>query len=241
MKRFVLIGMAIMLLVFVYSCRMHSGSMVDSTDSPVNTSQVPLDTADPIDSSIQWNDDPPQKIIFCGLEAYHKFSESTELDESEFNEFIITNSYDMNGVETKQDVERVLEMIGSMPIPAIDGFVLEWLSVALDGDTVYFLYENKDTEKDRLGFEMTVFESSEDAENIANRLNYETLILPLGTDTEVSFLVRAIDNKDESGENSYYFTNVRSHWVRLITTMSEEQLLNVLQSCRITTINKYEE
>lgn len=169
------------------------------------------------------------------------FSESTELDESEFNEFIITNSYDMNGVETKQDVERVLEMIGSMPIPVIDGFVLKWLSVSLDVDTVYILYEDKGTEKTYLGFDMTVSESNENAEDIANRLNYETVILPLGTASQVSFLVRANDNKDESGENSYYFTNVRSHWVRLITTMSEEQLLNVLQSCRITTIDKYEE
>ena len=105
--------------------------------------------------------DPPQTLIFSDFKAYLDFEGSASLSNEDFAAFISDNSYDMNGVQSKEDVRRYCEIIDKLPIPEDSGLTLrdivfyperEECSVTITdaGGAVYALeyYTGSDERKD---------------------------------------------------------------------------------------------
>ena len=68
--------------------------------------------------------DPPQTLIFSDFKAYLDFEGSVALSDEDFAAFISDNSYDMNGVISKDDVKRYCEAIDKLPVPEDPGLTL---------------------------------------------------------------------------------------------------------------------
>lgn len=231
MKAFV-ISMIIILMVFCTACSKPNEHGLTPSPSTSNITQNQNEQA----LGLQ---DVPEQIIFYGIEEYNAFAASVEFDEPLFQTFIQSKSYDMNGICTKVDAVNALNVLNSMPFPIIEGFYVYMINLRFDTDSFYVFYKSTEDDTLHICFDMRISISDEGANSI--ELDSETIEIPIANDSEMRYLIRAKDNKDQFGIDYYYFSNIRSHWVRLITNMSEEQLLDVLQSCRITTIDKYEE
>lgn len=202
------------------------------TEAPGNT-----ETVDPVL-------DAPEQIVFNSLDDYRAFAASIELDDEAFEEFISSNSYDMNGVNTKADAAKVLDALSSMPIPKIDGFKLIRINLKFDSDSVYILYKNESSDGVLLGFEMIITPSNESSEDRANECSFETSALKVEDLQGLNYLLRPVDMESVSGNTntSYYFTNILAHKARLVSVnMTEETLLSILSDCLYTTIGEYAE
>ncbi len=184
-------------------------------------------------------EDVPEQIIFTGFDDYCEFASAIKLEDKEFQEFLENNGYDMNGVNNKEDAIRVLNTLDSMPFPLIKGYSIYRVALCFDLDNYYVLYRNEE-EGLYLGFDIRISNSEEDAIGLANELDCDTVEIPLKDSPEFGFLLRVISN-DASNPNSYYFTNYKSHRIRLITNMEETVLVDLLRVCTFGSIGDYAE
>ena len=203
-----------------------------------NTFKPTAATTEPPEETPPGGNDVPEQIFFNSIEEYREFAASLELDDAEFEKFIGSGHYSMNGVHTREEVIKALNALGSVPFPEIDGFVFDGLCMRYDLDTVVFDYVRDGETRQYLCFDINITCSDEDAESFANASNCELINIPIGSDSELKYLLLAVKN-DDSNPNSYYFTNIRSHSIRLITNLPVEELLNVLNGCQYTTIDEY--
>ena len=95
---------AISVILVILAAMLLCSCSNDVTPIPENTSS---DTE---------NTDPPQMLIFADFKAYLDFEGSVSLSDEDFAAFISDNSYDMNGVQSKDDVKRYCETIDKLPV-----------------------------------------------------------------------------------------------------------------------------
>ena len=139
---------AISVILVILAAMLLCSCSNDVTPIPENTSS---DTE---------NTDPPQMLIFADFKAYLDFEGSVSLSDEDFAAFISDNSYDMNGVQSKDDVKRYCETIDKLPVPEDPSLTLrdivfyperEECSVTFTGagDAVYSLdyYTGSDKKK----------------------------------------------------------------------------------------------
>lgn len=207
-------------------------------EKPIDTHEAAVPTPVPMNDFTEGHD-VPEQIIFTGFDDYCEFASAIKLEDKEFQEFLENNGYDMNGVNNKEDAIRVLNTLESMPFPLIKGYSIYRVALRFDLDNYYVLYRNEE-EGLYLGFDIRISNSEEDAIGLANELDCDTVEIPLKDSPEFGFLLRVISN-DDSNPNSYYFTNYKSHRIRLITNMEETVLVNLLRVCTFGSIGDYAE
>lgn len=210
------------MLVFTLACT-----------KPAESSEAPTDAQT---ETFLDGEGVPEQVIFMSIEEYRDFAASVDLEDAEFQKFIRSKSYHLNGVSTKADAENVLTVMDSVPTPIIEGFAFWRSNLRFDLDTVVVFFNDGDH---YLGFDFTLTPSDETAEDKAGAFKDGAVIMDASDLPELKYLVRPNDNRDSSGVNSYYFANIRSHCVRLITNMPEEEFLNKLRGCRYTTFSEY--
>lgn len=246
MKKIFLIGIVIM-LAFASACSKPAEDVINTgapetndVHTEENTFKPTAATTEPPEETPPGGNDVPEQIFFNSIEEYREFAASLELDDAEFEKFIGSGHYSVNGVYTREDVIKALNALGSVPFPEIDGFVFDGLCMRYDLDTVVFDYVRDGETRQYLCFDINITCSYEDAESFANASNCELINIPIGSDSELKYLLWAVKN-DDSNPNSYYFTNIRSHSIRLTTNLPVEELLNALNGCQYTTIDEYAE
>ena len=215
----------------------HHASLPTAEPTAAVATDDPAVTTDPVL-------DAPEQIVFNSLDDYRAFAASIELDDEAFEEFISSNSYDMNGVNTKADAAKVLDALSSMPIPKIDGFKLIRINLKFDSDSVYILYKNESSDGVLIGFDMIITPSNESSEDRAKECSFETSALKVEDLQGLNYLLRPVDMESVSGNTntSNYFTNILAHKARLVSVnMTEETLLSILSDCLYTTIGEYAE
>lgn len=237
MKRLVVLGLAI-LLASSAACSKHVDETNMSTPSTSESIQISQSTPVPMNDFTEGHD-VPEQIIFTGFDDYCEFASAIKLEDKVFQEFLEKNNYDMNGVNNKEDAIRVLNTLDSMPFPLIEGYSLERVALCLDLDNYYVLYKNEE-EGLYLGFDIRISNTEEDAIVLANELDCETVEIPIIDSPEFDYLLR-VNMDDASNPNSYYFTNTRSHRIRLITNMEENALVDLLRVCTFGSIGDYAE
>ena len=223
MKRILLLVAAFM-LVFALACTKPAESGETSANAQTD--------------AFHEGDEVPEQVDFWGIEEYRDFAASVDLEDAEFQKFIRSKSYHLNGVSTKADAENVLTVMDSVPTPIIEGFAFWRSNLRFDLDTVVVFFNDGDH---YLGFDFTLTPSDETAEDKAGAFKDGAVIMDASDLPELKYLVRPNDNRDSSGVTSYYFTNIHSHCVRLITNLSEEELITTLRGCRYTTFSEYAE
>lgn len=219
MKRIFLIGL-ITLLAFAFAC----GKPAENAAEQAN---------------ISWNfSDPPEMVFFNSIEEYRKFAASLELSDTELRNFIDSSHYVVNGIQTKEDVKNVLNVMDSMPVPTIDGFDFDSASLRFDIGTFYILYKNNAAQSSYIGFNMSIAKSKGDADLESDKKLGQLVDIHTPKDSEFNYLVRA-DKNDIRNVNTYYFTNIRSHRIELITNLSGDDFLDALNNCQFTTMDEY--
>ena len=207
--------------------------------APQATAEPPETTAAPYETAYAMpTQDTPMQVIFNGIEEYRDFAASPELDDDAFREFIESRSYDMNGVNTRQDVKNVLEVMDSVPMPQIAGFPFWRSNLRLDTGDVTIAFKAEGDERHYIGFNMSVSQSDETAEERAAEAGHGIEEVSVEGIPELRYLLRA-ESGDPANPNSYYYTNIRSHRVTIVTDLAEEELLSILQGCRYTVISEY--
>ena len=98
-------------------------ALVSATEPAEQTTPAP--TASPTQPTAA--SEPPQQIVFSSMAAYREFAAAAELDDWAFAEFLRSprNSYEMNGISVKEDAVRVLNTLGSLPMPVLEDFVFD--------------------------------------------------------------------------------------------------------------------
>ena len=238
MQKILLIA-ASLVLAFASACVKPTGNIDEHSASLTDSAQL-TDVSTVSDSNYsEMHNVPPPEIVFFSMGQFRDFAASIELDDIEFQKFLDSHSsYGPNGVKTKSDAINVLNTLGSIPMPEVEAFPLKYVSLRFDLDRVYVLYKD---DQHALGFDITITPGEETAEDKAGSLIDEAVIMDSSDLPELKYLVWVKDVRGSDGRSSYYFTNIRSHSVRLITTMPEEAFLNALRGCRYTTISEYAE
>ena len=185
---------------------------------------------------------PPQQIIFDSMAAYREFAAAAELDDWAFAEFLRSprNNYEMNGISVKEDAVRVLNTLGSLPTPVLEGFVFDYLVLCYDTDSAFILYKSDDREGLYIGIAIDLTPSDEDAEAVIEATEAKLTALPTENLPELKYLLRA-ESENDFDPISFYYTNIRSHRVFLRTNASNSFLLKLLSSARYITIGEYAE
>ncbi|MBO4879975.1 MAG: hypothetical protein J5544_06910 [Clostridia bacterium] len=213
-------------------------ALVPATEPAEQTTPAP--TASPTQPTA--TSVPPQQIVFSSMAAYREFAAAAELDDWAFAEFLRSprNSYEMNGISVKEDAVRVLNTLGSLPTPVLDGFVFDYLVLCYDTDSAFILYKSDDREGLYIGLAIDLTPSNEDAEAVIEAAGAKLTALPTQNLPELKYLLRA-DNENDFDQISFYYTNIRSHRVFLRTNASDSFLLKLLSSARYVTIGEYAE
>lgn len=221
------------------------------TPAPIGTTEGPIETEGPAATEAAETTPgpdattapeatmaPPFVIEFHGIGEYRDFAASPELDDDDLLEFLGGSSYDMNGVNTRQEVNNVLAAMDSVPMPQIEGFPFWRSSLCFDADYIGLYFRSEEDERHYIGFIASISQSDETAEERAAEAGHGIEEVSVEGLPELKYLLRA-ESGDPASPNSYYYTNIRSHRVTIVTDLAEEELLSILQGCRYTVISEY--
>ena len=245
MKRTVIIYILLM-LSFVSACAKPM-SGVDNTaaagkdagSSTTETAQTEKNTVAPTENHLGEHS-VSAHLVISGIEAYHEFVKAAELDDKAFQEYLDSHStYSMNGINAREDAIKAINALNSVPMPEIAGFDLELADLNYAYDNVSFWLKSNGVDGSLLTFDVKLPISDEDAQEIKDGYDRELVEIPVKDDyPELKYLLRVVlDDKPDS--YSYFNTNIHSHRVCFITNMKDDDFLNMLQSCRYTTISDY--
>ena len=247
MKKTVIIGASIMMLS-VFACRKpdkvietHPLPTAEATAAPAAS---PLNVVDPtiMPSSSDWHNDPPKRPIFNDIEKYTLLASAVELDDVEC-ERILYHYFVDDGIDTKADAIKTLEIINSLPFPAANGLKLIGVELADYRDGFDILYGIEGDEEGFIDFDISLTSSDAEAQRKALEQSYPLVKLPETRSSELKYLARAGSNP--SGVPGFqapilkFITNIRSHKVTIQTSLSEEEFLDILANCEIITMDEY--
>ena len=181
----------------------------------------------------------PHVVVFNSAEEYRAFAESAELDDAALTEFLSAHSYDMNGVNTRDDVMKVLNELDSLPFLKLEGFRLETVHLRGYIGEATVLYRSESSDDVVIGFDFMIKESDDTAEEMAEDFGSETAPIDAEGIPGMKFLLRLTGSEWADTDAAYYITNIRSHSAQIVTTgMSEETLLDILYGCGYGTIDE---
>ena len=97
-------------------------------------------TADP-------ESEPDNQLVFRNIEEYHRFFREVDLSDSEFQEFIRKENYDMNGIRSKEDLIALKQKLMPVPFPYIANAIITDISILPEYDQllVRYLINRKDS------------------------------------------------------------------------------------------------
>lgn len=122
MRKKTIVMIIIFLLCFAYGC-------ADNTETTVK-STVPSP-----------HPEPPQSLSFRSIEEYQCFFLSVDFSDDDFQEYIEERGFDMNGIRSKDDVNKLKQKLASVPFPSVPNADLTAMEILPEYDQLYLRYE----------------------------------------------------------------------------------------------------
>ena len=92
-------------------------------------------------------DEPPRTLIFNSLQECESFAQSVHFKTDAFVSYVEDNHLQMNGIQTKEDVAEVLDLLASLPIPSSESFRFVQMIIDLDRRTCFVLFNGESDER----------------------------------------------------------------------------------------------
>lgn len=148
-----------LLLAFAFACSKPAQNPYDP-EMPKSGAE---NTAAPNDSG-----EPPAMISFQSLQEYHDFGASVDLPDDEFSEFMHSHGFDMSGVDSKEDAERIISLLDNVALPDFSGYKYYMSSLRFDNNAFTIWYSRADEDICCMSVTIIVTESlpAEELKNI---------------------------------------------------------------------------
>lgn len=124
--------LVILLLAFISGC-----------SSGANTGDVPADISPSANVSLDDDKaqfDVPRILSFESVQEYHELIAAAKLEETQLQAFLSNKNYDMNGVQTKEDILQIESMVASVPFPVLKEAELTVFEINTDSNTMFVRY-----------------------------------------------------------------------------------------------------
>lgn len=86
---------------------------------------------------------PPHQLIFYNKDELTAFLNAPNLSDPELEQFLKENSYSMNGVDSRESLEVVLQAVTGKPFPNVKNAMLESVTVHVETNSIYVRYEEE--------------------------------------------------------------------------------------------------
>ena len=221
-----------LLLAFAFACSKPAQNPYDP-EMPKSGAE---NTAAPNDSG-----EPPAMISCQSLLEYPDFGASVVLPDDEFSEFMHSHGFDMSGVDSKEDAERIISLLDNVALPDFSGYKYYMSSLRFDNNAFTIWYSRADEDICCMSVTIIVTESlpAEELKKYKNSSVYS--LISCDADSTLPFLayVTEKDEHDTRYNTSRYVTNIDSRAVFIIINQPENDFLNRLQHCRLITFAQY--
>ena len=248
MKRIIIIGTAVTIL-FTLACR-KPVEVVETSSLPTNeptASATPLQTDNsgaanptvaPTENQFRYGE-PHDRLILRSVEEYFLFASSIELDDAECEEFLYKNFF-ASGIKTKADAIKALEDINALPFIPVDGFEMKSFEFDYSKNLFSVGFLDKADEDRVFGFQVAMTGSDAEAERKEAEQAGGLIELPDTRSPELIYLSGGALNYPEYPNVSMFFTNIRSHKIRITTNnLSVKEAVDILANCEFTTMDEY--
>ena len=144
MKKAVLFASFLLFSVILLACASKS---TENTQLDLNIIENTSELLEPVGAEQNTSIEPPKVLIFSSLIEYQKFASSVEMEDDEFLKYIQENSFDMNGIASKENVKDTLSFVETVPFPKLSGYKLSQFMIYPDKHECYILYEKNDSQR----------------------------------------------------------------------------------------------
>ena len=86
---------------------------------------------------------PPHQLIFYNKEELAAFLDAPNLSDTELEQFLDDNDYSMNGVDSRESLDTVLQAITEKPFPVVKDAALTDINVHVETNRLYARYETE--------------------------------------------------------------------------------------------------
>ena len=234
MKRIIIIGIAVTLMstLATLACR----KPADVVDTPSLPTANP--TVAPTEDHFKYGI-PHERLILRSVEEYLLFASSVELDDAECEEFLSKNFF-ASGIKTKADAIKALEDINALPFIPVDGFEMKSFEFDYSKKLFSVGFLDKADEDRVFGFQVAMTGSDAEAERKEAEQAGGLIELPDTRSPELIYLSGGALNYPEFPNVSMFFTNIRSHKIRITTNnLSVKEAVDILANCEFTTMDEY--
>ena len=207
------------LLISFYGCSGNGdteGSMINDTAKGDDLSSV----------------EPPCILTFRSLNDYKTFADSQELSDEEFNAFIAENSYNMNGISTKDDVVVFCDILNNIPFPESDELTFSAMQFYHERNECDLFYKYDDN----VNCVFTVYlDTLNDTESVIEAEKANGTLKPIAiTSDEIQELYR-FENAD--GDPESYYAVINNYLVQFrIFNITPEQAQGIINETVFTTL-----
>ena len=193
-------------------------SMLAGCGSPQNEAAIP-------DSG-----EPPCMLRFAGMDDYFSFAASARLPDAEFAKYVQNDpNYSSNGINSKEDVLRLVEAVESAPFPVINEKVETSLIIYLESNWLDVVCFTPGSEEYFCRFMINMTAGSGNQTLRATKKNNSNLTKIAAEDS----MTELYGDNAESMDKTYYVASVDGKavriWVNDGATSQTDKLLPGLQ------------
>lgn len=87
------------------------------------------------------NEGPPHQLIFYNKEELSAFLDAPNLSDTELEQFLDDNAYSMNGVDSRESLDTVLQAITGKPFPIVKDATLTSITVYVETNRLHARYK----------------------------------------------------------------------------------------------------
>ena len=121
--------------------RITNDSSKEASALPQASSAPDYETETPAEESLPVHaPSPPHCLRFDDLKAYQDFFFAAELEDSEFRKYIQRKSFDMNGIESKEDLNALTSSLLPVPFPVVTGARLTSVEILSEYNQLHLRY-----------------------------------------------------------------------------------------------------
>lgn len=202
MKKVTLFAIFLLLAVAISACAASPSENVQQATYLMETLSSLRET---VNEDQNTSIEPPKVLVFNSLTEYQKFSSSVEMTDDEFVKYLQENSYDMNGIVSKENVQDTVSLVEEISFPEISGYKLSQFIIYPDWHECYLLYMNSESQRCSFLYQL------DNTAAIQNYINHNSRTAPLDLENyaEIQTLYElSITDTCRSGTseeiNSYY-------------------------------------
>lgn len=88
--------------------------------------------------------EPALQLIFNSASEYVELIAAADLPDNELGEYLTNNSFDMNGIKTRSDIQALEATVSALPIPAVDELQITNIVIYPEWNQMYIRFVSAD-------------------------------------------------------------------------------------------------